>query len=135
MSENLNPIVLEVEEVRVVNAVSPTVDLSRTENGALVSIHDYRGTQTVVIHDGETGPMGPEGPNAEAARIAAEAARDLAETYAVRAETAADTSTNTHGIFWMEMDEYENVWYYCVGNPGITFMIEDDEEVLYAYVQ
>lgn len=55
MSENLNPIVLEVEEVRVVNAVSPTVDVQRIENGAEVTIHDYRGTQTVEIYDGEKG--------------------------------------------------------------------------------
>lgn len=55
MSENLNPIVLEVEQVRVVNAVSPTVDVQRIENGAEVTIHDYRGTQTVEIYDGEKG--------------------------------------------------------------------------------
>lgn len=65
MSENLNPIVLEVEEVRVVNAVSPTVDLGRTETGALVTVHDYRGTQTVEILDGPVGPVGPQGPQGE----------------------------------------------------------------------
>lgn len=83
MSENLNPIVLEVEEVRVVNAVSPTVDLSRTENGALVSIHDYRGTQTVEILDGPVGPVGPQGHQGESG---AETAKAIVEEAISRME-------------------------------------------------
>lgn len=83
MSENLNPIVLEVEEVRVVNAVSPTVDLGRTETGALVTVHDYRGTQTVEILDGPVGPVGPRGPQGESG---AETARAIVEEAISRME-------------------------------------------------
>ena len=83
MSENLNPIVLEVEEVRVVNAVSPTVDLGRTENGALVTVHDYRGTQTVEILDGPVGPVGPQGPQGESG---AETAKAIVEEAISRME-------------------------------------------------
>lgn len=73
MSENLNPIVLEVEEVRVINAVSPTVDLERVEDGASVTVHDYRGTQNVVIYDGPVGPVGPQGPQGESGAETAKA--------------------------------------------------------------
>lgn len=83
MSENLNPIVLEVEEVRVVNAVSPTVDLGRTETGALVTVHDYRGTQTVEILDGLVGPVGPQGPQGESG---AETAKAIVEEAISRME-------------------------------------------------
>ena len=83
MSENLNPIVLEVEEVRVVNAVSPTVDLGRTETGALVTVHDYRGTQTVEILDGPVGPVGPQGPQGESG---AETAKAIVEEAISRME-------------------------------------------------
>ena len=83
MSENLNPIVLEVEEVRVVNAVSPTVDLGRTDTGALVTVHDYRGTQTVEILDGPVGPVGPQGPQGESG---AETAKAIVEEAISRME-------------------------------------------------
>ena len=83
MSENLNPIVLEVEELRVVNAVSPTVNLGRTETGALVTVHDYRGTQTVEILDGPVGPVGPQGPQGESG---AETAKAIVEEAISRME-------------------------------------------------
>lgn len=57
-----------------------------------------------------------------------------AEIFATRAETAADMALDTHGIFWLEMDENENVWYYRVGATGLDFVI-DEQEVLYAYVR
>lgn len=83
----------------------------------------------------------PAAEAAQAAQEAAESARDLAQGYrneaeifATRAETAADMALDTHGIFWLEMDENENVWYYRVGATGLDFVI-DEQEVLYAYVR
>lgn len=71
---------------------------------------------------------------AESARNLAQGYRDEAEAFATRAETAADMALDTHGIFWLEMDENENVWYYRVGATGLDFVI-DEQEVLYAYVR
>ena len=55
-SFNLSP-----EELRVVEAVSPTVDAERTEDGVQITVHDLHGTETVILNDGATGPAGPRG--------------------------------------------------------------------------
>ena len=52
---------LTVEEMRVVEAVSPTVTAERDEDGVLITVHDLNGTRTAHVNDGETGPQGPRG--------------------------------------------------------------------------
>ena len=49
------------EHIRIVEAVSPTVDLQRVEGGVLITVHDIRGEQTEEVFNGETGPQGPQG--------------------------------------------------------------------------
>lgn len=52
---------LTPEELRVVEAVSPTVDAERVEGGVEITVHDLRGTKTVELRDGERGPQGEQG--------------------------------------------------------------------------
>lgn len=52
---------MTTEELRVIEAVSPTVTIERNEAGALVTVHDLNGTRTEQIYDGATGPQGPKG--------------------------------------------------------------------------
>lgn len=56
---------LTVEEMRVVEAVSPTVTAERDEDGVLITVHDLNGTRTAHVNDGETGPQGPRGIQGE----------------------------------------------------------------------
>ncbi len=51
----------KVEPIRVVEAVSPTVSVEETTDGALVTVHDIHGTTTARIRNGETGPKGDRG--------------------------------------------------------------------------
>lgn len=53
--EDENPIPLSMEEARVIEAVSLTVDLERVGNGTHMTVRDLRGTHSAVIHDGEKG--------------------------------------------------------------------------------
>ena len=58
---------LTPDQAKVIQAVSPTIDAERTEDGALLTIHDIDGTKTIALNDGpqgaqgETGPQGPKG--------------------------------------------------------------------------
>lgn len=52
---------LRLEELRIIEAVSPTVTVERNEEGILVTVHDLNGTRMEQIYDGETGPQGPKG--------------------------------------------------------------------------
>lgn len=52
---------LRSEELRVIEAISPTVTAERNEEGILVTVHDLNGTRTEQLYDGETGPQGPKG--------------------------------------------------------------------------
>lgn len=52
---------LSQEEIRVIEAVSPTVDAERTDDGVQITVHDLHGTETVNLYDGEPGPQGPRG--------------------------------------------------------------------------
>lgn len=53
--QNGETIDLTQEEIRVVNAVSPTVEAERTDNGVEITVHDIHGTETVELYDGEDG--------------------------------------------------------------------------------
>lgn len=62
---------LAAEEVRVVEAVSPTVDVERVEGGVQITVHDLRGDHVAALYDGQTGatgqtgPVGPQGPKGD----------------------------------------------------------------------
>lgn len=62
---------LTTEAARVIEAVSPTATVERTEGGAVLTVHDLNGTTTAEIHDGAkgdtgaTGPAGPQGPKGD----------------------------------------------------------------------
>lgn len=43
------------EELRVIEAVSPTVDIERDENSVIITVHDLNGTKSERIYDGEPG--------------------------------------------------------------------------------
>lgn len=53
------------EQVRVIEAVSPTVDAERAEGGVKISVHDLRGDHTAMLYDGQRGETGPAGPQGE----------------------------------------------------------------------
>lgn len=54
---------LTVEQARVIEAISPTIDVERVEDGARVTVEDYRGVpESAVVYDGAVGPAGPQGP-------------------------------------------------------------------------
>ena len=61
VQENGEAIDLTPEEIRVVDAVSPKVDLERTEDGVRVTVRDIQGTQTETVYDGPQGPQGIQG--------------------------------------------------------------------------
>lgn len=46
------PIEFTSEELRVINAVSPTIDLERVGNGVVITTHDLNGTQSEEVYDG-----------------------------------------------------------------------------------
>ena len=52
---------LSESQPRITGAISPTVDLERTDDGVEVTVQDVHGTQTAMIYDGATGPAGPQG--------------------------------------------------------------------------
>lgn len=56
---------LTTEQARVVEAVSPTVALTREEDGVTITVHDLNGDHTANINDGETGQTGPAGPKGD----------------------------------------------------------------------
>lgn len=57
---------LTVEQARVIEAISPTIDVERVEGGAQITVEDYRGVpQSVVVQDGAVGEwVQPESTNA-----------------------------------------------------------------------
>lgn len=58
---------VSVREYQVVNAVSPTIDVTEIEGGHEVTVKSIDGTQTFDVMDGEQGAPGygiPEGGNA-----------------------------------------------------------------------
>ena len=59
--EDENPIPLSMEQARVIEAVSPTVDLERVGNETHMTVKDLRGTHSAVIYDGEKGDPGEKG--------------------------------------------------------------------------
>lgn len=44
---------LEVEQARVVEAVSPTAEVERVEGGAKITVTDYQHETEAVVYDGE----------------------------------------------------------------------------------
>jgi hypothetical protein len=62
---------LTSEEVRVIEAVSPTVNVERVDGGVEITVHDLRGDHVAALYDGqtgatgETGAAGPQGPKGD----------------------------------------------------------------------
>ena len=52
---------MATEPVRVVEAVSPTVDVERVDDGVTITVHDLTGDHAATVYDGATGPQGPQG--------------------------------------------------------------------------
>ena len=53
---------LTVEQARVIEAISPTIDAERVEGGVQITVEDYRGTPTTaVLYDGIKGDKGDTG--------------------------------------------------------------------------
>lgn len=55
ISQGSRTLTLSQEEIRVIEAVSPTVDAERTEDGVQITVHDLHGTETVNLYDGTDG--------------------------------------------------------------------------------
>jgi len=41
------------EPAQIIHAISPTIDVERTADGALLTITDYRGSQQIQVYDGQ----------------------------------------------------------------------------------
>lgn len=65
MGGNDERVRLEVEEARVIEAVSPTAEVERVEGGARITVQDYQHSSEAVVYDGERGETGPQGPQGE----------------------------------------------------------------------
>lgn len=59
------PVEFTKEELRVINAVSPTVDLERVEDGVMITVHDLNGTQSETVYDGVATTFVFDQPSAE----------------------------------------------------------------------
>lgn len=59
--DSLPELNLTVEEMRIIEAVSPVVSLERTEEGALLIVKDVNGTHQALIYDGQKGDPGIKG--------------------------------------------------------------------------
>lgn len=60
-----NEATITMEQMRVIRAVSPTIDAERTTDGVVLTIHDIDGDDQITIYDGEKGDSGtPAGGNA-----------------------------------------------------------------------
>lgn len=49
---------MEMEQVEIIHAVSPTVDLERMTNGVKIKVNDYRGSSSEIVYDGPKGEPG-----------------------------------------------------------------------------
>ena len=49
---------LTMEQARVIEAVSPTVDLERTTNGVVITVEDVHGSRSETVYDGIKGELG-----------------------------------------------------------------------------
>ena len=63
--EEPEEVALSAEEIRVVEAVSPTVNAERVEGGVEITVHDLNGTLTVPLYDGAKGDKGDKGDTGE----------------------------------------------------------------------
>jgi len=62
VSENESFVALHVEQIRTIEAISPTIGVERTDGGVQVTVEDYRhDPQTATVLDGQPGPQGPQG--------------------------------------------------------------------------
>ena len=101
---NLTP-----EQLRVVEAVSPTVDATRVEGGVEITVHDLRGTQTVELHDGAqgpqgvpgdtgaTGPTGPQGPKGDTGEAGPQGQQGIQGEQGPKGDTGATGATGPQG--------------------------------------
>lgn len=88
---------LTPEQLRVVEAVSPTVDAERVEDGVEITVHDLRGTRTVELRDGERGPQGDPGPAGERGPAGVRGETGEAGPQGVPGETGATGPTGPQG--------------------------------------
>lgn len=66
VSGDESAIALQIEQVRTVEAISPTIEVERIEGGVQVTVEDYRhDPQTATVLDGQPGPQGPQGARGE----------------------------------------------------------------------
>lgn len=56
---------LSESQPRITGAISPTVELERTDDGVELTVRDVHGVHTAMIYDGEEGPAGAQGPAGE----------------------------------------------------------------------
>lgn len=61
VQEQNQQVPMSVEQVRIIEAISPEALVERVEGGAEFTVTDYRGTTSVVINDGEPGEPGEPG--------------------------------------------------------------------------
>lgn len=50
-----NEAFLSVEQVRIMRGMSPTIDLERTDEGVVITVHDAEGEKTATVYDGSSG--------------------------------------------------------------------------------
>ncbi len=100
---------LEPDQAQVIRAVSPTIDAERTDEGALLTIHDIDGTKEINLNDGEKGDRGEPGQDG----LSPTATVTQTETGALITVTDADGTTTA------EIKNGENGEPGVPGAPGV----------------
>lgn len=65
VDSNIENISLNVAQARVIEAVSPTIDLERVSDGLVVTVKDVQGAKSSTVYDGSTGAQGEPGEKGE----------------------------------------------------------------------
>ena len=60
-TEDTTRIPMYLDVSRIVEAVSPHVTLTQTDDGVVITVEDIDGTKTATVYDGAQGETGPQG--------------------------------------------------------------------------
>lgn len=97
---------LDVEQMQVVEAVSPTATVTRTEDGVQITIHDLHGDHTAALYDGATGQTGQQGPKGDKGDTGATGAQGQQGEQGERGPQGIQGETGAQGPQGPQGDDY-----------------------------
>lgn len=117
--EQSQAVELAYDEIQVVEAVSPTVNVERVEGGVQITVHDLHGDHQATLYDGQTGATGktgeagPQGPKGDTGERGP------------RGETGATGATGEKGA---KGDPGEPGAPGAKGDPGDDYVLTDADK-------